>query len=290
MSLSPLPFKLIFVTGSMRSGTSLLHRLISTSPDAGERLAPARYIMDFIQLFHTYSNSESAFVSDYAKSNADFLAVTRQFVTDRLHDAWLHSGKPACLVLRTVEVAPTLPLVARLLPEAKFAVSVREPKDVIASILKVGEKQRKFWPRRETLASSKNLSRMCRTYNRAYLATVRTQRSDEALRKRIVFVRYEDAVADPAGALRDLWRRFDIAPGSTILTADSAKRTSIRQIMLHKYWRSYKTDLSEAPISAASIGSHKSALKASEIWAINWRCRILRRLFQYSGGGGSLEI
>jgi len=290
MTLTPLPFKLIFVTGSMRSGTSLLHRLVSTSPDAGDRIAPARYLSDFIQLFRSYSTTESAFATDYFQSSEDFFAVTRQFVVDRLHDAWLHSGKPKCLVLRTVEVAPMLPLVARLLPEAKFAISAREPKDVVASILKVGEKQRKLWPSRDTLALSKNVSRMCKTYNRAYMAALRTQRSDEALGQRIVFVRYEDAVANSVDAMQEMWRRFDMAPGSAVLPPNPVIRQSLGQIMVHRYWRSYRTNLSEAPVSAGSVGSYKSALKTSEIWTVNWRCRILRRVFGYSSGEARISV
>lgn len=265
----------------MRSGTSLLHRLILTSPDTGDRVAPARYIADFLLLSRTYMNSDSAFAADYFKSRDHLLAATSQFVRERLTDAWLNSGKPACLVVRTVEISPMIPVVATLLPDANFAVSVREPKDVIASILKVGEKQLKLG--RDSPATRRDVSRLAKTYNRSYLAVFRAQLRDEHLRQRIVFVRYEEAAANPQKALEAVWTRFDLAPGSGVLADDPAVRASIKEILVHRVWRSYRTELSEAPASTRSVGSHKKALKTSEIWTVNWRCRALRRIFGYSG-------
>jgi hypothetical protein len=282
MSISPRPFKLILVTGCMRSGTSLLHRLISTSPDTGERLSPARFIADFLQLVRRYRNEESAFATDYFQSPDDLFLAASQFVEARLHDAWVHSGMPPCLVLRTVEIAAMLPLVADLLPEAKFAVSVREPKDTITSILNVGAKQKLLGIRHNALTSRRDVGRLCKTYNRAYLTIVRKRRSDDQFHNRIVFVRYEDAVANAAEALAEVWQRFDLRPGSGTLSADPITRPSIAQISIHRFWRSYRTDLSEAAISARSVGSYRSALKTSEIWSVNWRCRLLRRAFGYS--------
>ncbi|BCM17186.1 hypothetical protein MJ8_09490 [Mesorhizobium sp. J8] len=280
MGSPSVPFKLVFVTGCMRSGTSLLHRLISTSPDTGERLAPARLIVDILQLYIRYGGEDSAFAADYLQSPDALLGETRRFLYARLHDAWLHSGKPQCLVLRTVEVAPMLPLVAQLLPEAKFAISVREPKDTITSILTVGAKQRLLG--RRTLASAGSVARLCKTYNRAYLPALRMHRTNGQFRDRAVFVRYEDAVADPAAALAKVWQSFGLQPGDGILTADPAKRASLRELLTHRYWRSYRTELSEAPVSARSIGTYRSALTASDIWNVNWRCRILRRAFGYA--------
>ncbi|MEP6565239.1 MAG: sulfotransferase [Mesorhizobium sp.] len=282
MSVSPLPFKLIIVTGCMRSGTSLLHRLVSTSPDTGERLSPARFIADFLLLIQRYRKEDSAFAMDYFQSPGDLVLATRQFVEARLHDAWVHSGMPPCLVLRTVEIAPMLSLVAELLPEAKFAISVREPKDTITSILNVRAKQKMLEGRRNSLTAKRDVGRLCKTYNRAYLTIMRKQRSDEQFRNRIVFVRYEDAVANSAEALREVWQRFGLTPGSGTLPADPVTRPSIAQILIHRFWRSFRTDLSEAPVSARSVGSHRSVLKTSEIWSVNWRCRILRRAFGYS--------
>lgn len=270
----------------MRSGTSLLHRLISTSPDTGERVAPARYIADFLLLSRSYMTGDSAFAADYFSSRDHLLAATSQFVRERLTDAWLSSGKPACLVVRTVEISPMLPLVATLLPEARFAVSVREPKDVIASILKVGEKQLKLG--RDTPATRRDVSRLAKTYNRSYLAAFRAQLRDEQLRDRIVFVRYEEAAANPQKALEAVWRRFGLTPGTGVLANDSPVRPSIKEILVHRIWRSYRTDLSEAPVSTISVGSHKKTLKTSEIWTVDWRCRALRRIFGYSGAQSAI--
>ncbi|RJT28748.1 sulfotransferase [Mesorhizobium waimense] len=282
MSHCSLPFKLILVTGCMRSGTSLLHRLVSTSPDTGERLSPARFIADFLQLVRRYGGEESAFATDYFLSREEFVQKTRQFVEARLHDAWVHSGKPNCLVLRTVEIAGMLPLVADLLPDANFAISVREPKDTITSILNVGAKQTRLGIRHGALTAKRDVARLCKTYNRAYLTALRKRRMDEQFRDRIVFVRYEDAVADPAAALRQVWDRFGLRPGSGILPADPVTRTSIAELLTHRYWRSYRTDLSEAPVSARSVGSYRSMLRTSEIYSVDWRCRMLRRAFGYS--------
>src|SRR3546814_15733803 len=52
------------------------------------------------------------------------------------------SGRPAALVLKSPELATYFPHAAVLLPAARFVISVRDPKDTIASMIEVGEKHR----------------------------------------------------------------------------------------------------------------------------------------------------
>ena len=276
-----LSYELVIVTGCMRSGTSLLYGLISTSPDVGPPLAAARYFADFVNLYRRYRGSDRPFATDYFLPGEDMKLVMRQILTDRLDAAWTNSGKPACLVIRSVDFAPMIPLVADLLPDAQFVVSARDPKDTITSILKVGRKQKLLGLTKTSPAIKRDISRLCKNYNGSYLPGLRAQREQPSLQERLNFVRYEDAARDPADALSGVWARLGMAPGSH--DPDLSRRPSLRDLASHRYWRTYITDLHNGPASVESVGSHGLFLSEAEARAIDRRCRHVRRVFGYTG-------
>lgn len=285
-SSPPAPFKTIFVGGVMRSGTSLLHQVICTSPDANPYINSCRYLTDQLTLYARYSGGDSLFVDDYFADRETFRAFTIGILDGILQAAWQTNGRPKALVLKNVELTVQVPLLAGLLPEARFVLSVREPKDVAASMIKVGEKQRQagldtFLVR---AGAGRAIDALCDTINGYYAPTLRALQDgdgDDGLKDRVLFVRYEDTVTTPDETAARVFQFCDITPGRLPEDGDWRRSGHTGKIAEHARWRTYLTDLSAKPVSAAHVGAHGAVLSPDEAARIDERCRGLRKTFGY---------
>jgi hypothetical protein len=270
-------FKLFLVTGCMRSGTSLLHNLISSSSDFGMRIAPARYLAEQINLYNKYHGKSSVFSKDYFQGDISMFKDTQSFINDRIYAAWVNSGKPDSLIFRSVDFAPNVPLIAELIPDANILISVRDPKDNITSMIKVRNKQKIFG----SSIIPEDIKRLCKIYNRSYLPTIRALKSNPGLSDQINFLRYEDAAQHPDKVLSGICAKLNLAPGSLEINKNVRESKSVLELVTHRYWRTYVTELHNGPASTESIGSHKKYISASEAKIIDRRCRHIRRKFGY---------
>jgi hypothetical protein len=274
-----MTYGLTIVTGCMRSGTSLLYGLISTSPDTGPPIAPARYLADHFHIHRRYLGTDKLFVDDYVPDRDGLVAHTRKIVRSILDSAWEQSGRPPTLAIKAAELSPMLPLVAEVLPEARFVVSVRDPKDTITSILKVGERQRYFGLRIGSARANRDIGKLCKIYNAAYLPSLRAA---DRIAEQLFYVKYEDVVANGDAALVPVWSHCGIAPGHAARVEEESRASHFRAIADHRYWRTYLTELSGRVISRSSLGSYRQVLNPAEARRVDWRCRRVRRTFGYA--------
>jgi hypothetical protein len=274
-----MKYRLIIVTGCMRSGTSLLYALVSTSPDTNSPIAPARYLSDNFHLLKRYLGTDRLFAADYFADRSALIAHARKTVIDVLDAAWEKSGRPLALAIKAAELSSMLPLVAEVVPNARFVVSVREPKDTIASIVKVGERQKSLGLRLFSGRAQRDIGRLCKAYNAAYLSSLR---AGDRLAGRLVYVRYEDVVADGAAAMAPVWAHYGIAPGDLTKAENERRTPHFKAVTEHRYWRTYLTELSGRAISASSLGGSRQILGTVERARIDWRCRRVRRTFGYA--------
>jgi len=263
----------------MRSGTSLLYGLVSTSPDTGGAIAPARYLSDQFHIYRRYLGSDSLFVEDYFPGRSGFIHHMRTLVKLVLDSAWEQAGRPPTLAIKAAELSSVIPLVAEVLPEARFIISVREPKDTITSILKVGERQRHFGLRIKSPRAKRDIGKLCKTYNAAYLPSLRAARR---IAEQLLYVKYEDVSLDGDAAMEPVWSHCGISPGNVARTEEVRRTSHFEAISKHHYWRTYLTELSGRLISRASVNSHRQMLTSDEIGRVDWRCRRVRRTFGYA--------
>jgi hypothetical protein len=274
-----MTYRLIIVTGCMRSGTSLLYALVSTSPDTNAPIAPARYVSDNFHLLKRYLGADRLFAADYFADRSALIAYAQKTITGMLDAAWERTGRPRALTIKAAELSPMLLLVAEVLPHARFVVSVREPKDTIASMVKVGERQKHAGLRLFSARAKRDIGRLCKTYNAAYLPSLDAA---DSLADRLVHVRYEDVVASAAAAMDPVWAHCGITPGDVTKVEDERRTAYFHAVNEHSYWRTYLTKLSGRAISASSLGSSRQVFGAVERARIDWRCRRVRRTFGYA--------
>ncbi|NIA66977.1 sulfotransferase [Pelagibius litoralis] len=287
LCVSTGPFKLVFVAGAMRSGTSLLQHILCSSPQANPFVHGCRYLTSHIGVYAQYAGSDQLFINDYLGGQQELLAFTRDIIDRLLAETHRRLDRPACLVLKNPELSSYFQHAATLLPNARFVISVRDPKDTIASMIRVGEKHRQAGERSFLADVGRDIERLCASYRQFYLPVLRSLKEDRHdLRNRVFFVSYEALIGDTENVLNQLSAFCDLSfpPGKPGDKEGWRSRIDPENdgIFQHTRWNAYLTDLSGGPISASSIGRYRQVLTGDEAEKIDQICTDIRRAFGYA--------
>lgn len=261
-----------FVGGSQRSGTSLLQAILSADAETNPRLYEASYFKVLVATYqfgkatlngkaaHYFADLEELrhFSASWARS---FLEMTLQRYAPARH-----------LVLKEPHLTMLFPDIAELISDAKFLVIVRDPRDVIASMLEVEEKLvrqgQSAFPRRDMAALSNH-------YKSFYAPVMNCQSED--FKRRTCFVKYEKLVYEPEAELEKIRTFTGLKLEGFDASADwepgvSAPRPESQP------WR---TRLHDRGVSADSVGRYRSSLRPDEIAQIEKECGDAFQLFHY---------
>jgi hypothetical protein len=269
----------VFVGGSMRTGTSLLQAVLCASPDAHPRPRECQYLTEVLMPYVSRRRQFDRFVSDYFGTRERFAAHARLIVEDFLAAARDTLAPGRTLVLKNPELTPAFPALADLLPQAKFLVSLRDPRDAIASMIVVAERQRAARQPALGDAAQRDIPALCARFRSYYAAVVR---HGDKLSGRILAVRYEDLVRDTDRVVRilqDFTRLaldgFDAnAPWRDLAAPDEgAAETSPTP------WRS---ELNGRGLSPDAIGRHAEILTTEEANLVAAELSDFARSFRYS--------
>lgn len=274
--------KHIFVGGALRSGTSLLQKVICSSTDTNPFINGCRYLTDHLRLYAHYISTDNLYIDDYFGNTDRLRDFTKGLIENILAETWACTGRPNVLVLKSPELSLYLPQLADLLPGAKFVMSMREPKDTITSMLKVGERQKKDRVNTYLTRAGRNIDVLCNMYNNHYIPTLKNLEVEGSnLKNRVLFVKYEDVVSCSDETLARVSQFCSISLGRFAESGDWRISKSTEKISRHALWRTYLTDLSFKPISKDSIGAYKSVLTAAECATVDNRCQSIRKMFKY---------
>lgn len=267
-------YTLVLVTGPMRSGTTLLQQLLCNAPDANPFIHGCRYLTGHIEVFARYAGSDRLFIEDYLGGPQELLGFTRGILERLLAETHRRTGAPRHLVLKNPELARVLPQAAVLLPQARFVVSLRDPRDIVASMMAVGDRHRSNGEASFLAAAGRDIDRLCAAYRDYCLPVIRALTDQPELRQRLCFVRYDALVGDTAATLARLsaFTGIALAPGTAAAGASWRSTVSAKAVGGNPYWGAYLTALSGGPVSSASIGRYREVLSDAEAARVEQLC------------------
>ncbi len=271
----------IFVGGSQRGGTTLLQTLLCQDKTVNPLLQEAKYLRHLVGAYRFGKAQFDIETRDYFRDAEDYLAFNRKLIRGFLdHVLALFPGRRH-LVLREPHLTMLFPELAELLPRAKFICVIRDPRDVIASMIEVGRKLQAQGQTKDVMArlfTGRNMDDLCRHVQSFYEPVVRARAS--ALKDRVLFVRYEDLVQAPRQQL-DVLRRFT---GLKLVDVDPDAEPDTGRVdhgSGSRYQRAWKTEKDGKAISDDSVGRHADVLQPEEIAAIEKHCGRLMTQFKY---------
>jgi len=191
--------KLVFIGGAQRSGTTLLHSILcstqATPPPVAED-GTVRYLAmayeDAIRRFDQHAGH-------FFKDRNEAAQFHRKLILSYLGQVASRWPEASHIVLKQPLLTPHFPTLAKLLPRAGFVIAIRDPRDIVASLGEVSERES------EQLGSpsmSKRPNAFARYALRHYERPLKAFGPRDS--ERVQWIRYEEMVNDPEAVARQL--------------------------------------------------------------------------------------
>jgi hypothetical protein len=247
---------LVLIGGAQRSGTTLLQTLIANAL-AAPVLPEAHILCDLMASYQRAKDAPRKTRFFYA-SDAELLSFFRASAQRHIEDVRRAAGVGDALVLKDPNFVRCDAEAAEMLPEAVRIVCLRDPRDIAASFLKIGQRETDSaeagkYRRRDIHFIGKKIAE-----SYAGIATARP--------KGLHVVRYEELVAAPARTLQalgaDAGLEFDLAriDDPAWLEADA------------RHDKAWISALEEGKPSTASVGAYKTMMRPREIALLEQIC------------------
>ncbi len=181
-----------FVGGAPRSGGTLLTSILCSDSQCNPLLRETHYLREQVQLYKrckTYFKENEQ--RNYFADEADLRGFTRQWIIALLEKIRARYAPIEHIVLKSFPLTFEFPELYELLPEARFLITLRDPRDGIASQVVVGEKQAKAG---RNVRFPRDMRQLVWEYQGLYTSCVNSQ--EAAFKSRILYVKYEDLVSD----------------------------------------------------------------------------------------------
>jgi len=259
---------LIFIGGAQRSGTTLAQTLIAGCLPNAPILPEAHLLCDVFQA-HARAVQEWSKTEHYYAERQGLISFTRDTAQRYLSNLRSRYGQDVTLVLKDPDFAKAPWVIGEVLPESGFILCVRDPRDVAASFLKIGQRELALGNKEDPFARRDidSICRMIKISFKYFLDNTDSQNTTE--------LRYEALVQNPESELgrigQELGLEFDLDGVRRPKWLDAGSR--------HK--QTWTSSLEEGAVSRDSVGSFRSIMTAREIDRVQDRCRHVMDRFGY---------
>jgi Sulfotransferase family len=185
-SLHESRFTPLFVAGAPRSGTTILHAIVCASEKTNGYITECSYFTAFMHPLLIGLNTFDVHTKHYFASRDALIQNHSDVLNNELSKIWVKTGRPEVLALKDPMLTPLIPHLAEPLPQAKFVVSVRDPRATISSRIEVAKRETQ-----ENEIADDQVRRFCDEYVHMY-GTVANHLP--TLGDRILIVDYRDVV------------------------------------------------------------------------------------------------
>ncbi len=261
-----LGFTPIFVAGPGRSGTSVLHATLCTDLEnnvTNEYVGECTYFTHILRTFYCVTNHFDSIYTSYFDKLEDFNLYHSNLIRSFLIDTWTYLGKPKNLILKAPGLILNFDLLAQILPEAKFVVSVRDPLDIAASMKTVVEKYEK-----DLVFDAEYLIKLANDIKSNYL-TILTRL--DLFKDKIIFIKYRNLVTGELD--EEIYNFLGIK-----INRDNLWKSNKYNYQDKSGWL---TKLYNAPSTDASVGRYQNKLTDKEIQIVSSICADIMKYFGY---------
>lgn len=257
----------IFVGGSQRSGTSLLAASLCAGEETNPYLGESGGLRSLFQSYSVMSqrfNDETVF---HFGSRAVFDEYCASNIRSFLSHVLAAHAPASSLVLKEPHLTVHFPTLWQYVPEARFVMLIRDPRDIVASMLTVGEKMRQKG--QAHLFSSGKVDKIAQLVRQFYRPVFQASLANKAFAKTVTWVRYESLVEDPVATIEAL-RAFTGLKLELYDPTEPTKRTHPAKVKSRgdsKRAGPWRTELMQQQkgVSTASRGRFESVLTADQI-------------------------
>lgn len=272
----------IFVGGVNRSGTTLLQSILCSDPDTNPLVQEASYLRFIVHAWAFGREQFDFHTRYYFDSNEDLKQFTAGWLAAFLDKFRARYPDARHLVLRHLPLTARFPDLQELMvaagEDARFLIVVRDPRDVVASMVRVGEKARDKGFAEEGQAMARDMARLGNVYLQVYGPALSCRRPD--YQRCVTVVRYEDLVTRPAETV-DALRRATGLELAGFEPGDAWARNDMDMEQLERVAAPWVSDLWGKGVSGARIGTYRDILTPEEVARVEQVCAEPLKSFGY---------
>jgi hypothetical protein len=265
-----------FVGGSQRAGTTVLQSVLCADAETNPLIHEATYFRGMVQACQqgkaTLDRQAAHYFADWnehCRFNASWVGAFLKMTLERYAPA-------KHLVLKEPHLTILFPEISELVLDSRFLVIVRDPRDVIASMLAVGERLAQ-----QGLASDFNkrdVAELVNVYKSFYAPCMNCRAED--FQRRVLLLRYEQLVTEPLVVIDKLREFTDLK----LEGVDPSRQWDLSLMETSKVESSqdaWATHLFGSGLSPESVGRYRHVLSAEEIRTIEREGADAFKLFGY---------
>ncbi|MFT5139306.1 MAG: hypothetical protein ACI9H8_001521 [Lysobacterales bacterium] len=274
---------LIFIGGSQRSGSTILQKLICTANECHPMIGECWFLLHQLSAYQNQINNYDVLLEDYFGRRENFDQFTRNILSRFFDETRKNLSNPHTLVMRHPGITTQFPILGSWFENARFIINIRDPRDTIASIVKVNEQHKREGVKSGQSRLGRDMNLLTQYFKRNYLNTFDI---NSPIRDRTLFVRYESL-------MKDVSKECAKIAGFCSLSFDDNKINSLGQVKTNTphmnpdirkkehsgaaFW----SDLYSEDLSTTRIGKHKEILTSNEILQIQMLCNDFNKVFPY---------
>ena len=264
----------------MRTGTTLLQSILCSDGATNPLIPEAQWLGRLFFLYKWSMRNFSTLQQHYFRDKDDCTDFHRRICLDFLKMTAERYGNPTTLVLKDPDLATSFRPLNEFVPNSKLLVMVRDPRDTISSIL---EAKTKFEEKGNSFPfpfHGRNMRQYSRFYNSCYGSL-----GNKALRRKMMFVKYEMLTTNPAPVIDGLREFTGIQLDGFDPNQDWAMDGAAREHFKPGIFDEFRTDLFGKALTDVRVARYKSDLTDDEIRVIEKECAKIMRIFHYGFSG-----
>lgn len=213
------PENMVWIFGSGRSGSTWLRSMMGDMKD--HKVWEEPMVGKLFGEFHERAQSGQLGTKNFIMGNPTrrgWIRSIRNFVIDGANYAHPGLGSNHYLVVKEPNGSQGAPLIMEALPEGRMILLIRDPRDVVASVMDGSREGSWLYERKddshwkERALADNNPNAYVRKRANIYLRHAGSaKKAYDAHKGPKALVRYEDLVADTLGTMREMYARLGIA-------------------------------------------------------------------------------
>lgn len=261
----------------MRSGTTALQSLICSTPQTNPLIPECDFLIELVMLYRRNRDAFAGAKLPPYFGNLAALEAYMQETTRRFLDVARLQYRPATtLAIKNPELTPYLPEFFKLCPSSRLVVSIRDPRDTIASIVDVATRLAEQGQKLYVVGEGRDIANAAGYFNAIYQPLFAAAEQSREFAEALLFVRYEDLCLRSEEVVDAVQRHCGIDLSHYDPGQDWRRAMGVDQ-------SAWSTRLWGKGVSPDSIGRFRSVLTNEEVAHIEEACSAVMSRFGYTG-------